>query len=115
MRRFKIGEKVVALNSSTHEKAQPRVKGKIYTVTMIMNCQLCGEELINVNNNPSITNVLECECKHTMNNFHRAFTFGKFFAPIDELDILIEQCVEDENYEDAQLFTEVLETTFIEK
>jgi hypothetical protein len=116
MRIFEIGDKVIALNTPMLPNCQPRIKGKIYTVTMIMNCQLCGVELLNVNNNPSWRpqGQLQCVCNHKMEHFGRGFTDAKHFAPIDDIDELILTCVEDENYEDADFFTKVRETLLIE-
>jgi len=116
MRKFKIGDKVIALNTPTSPNCQYRVKGKIYTVTMVMNCQLCGVELLNIDNKLSTNphTKLQCGCNHRMEHFGRGFTQSKHFAPIDDIDELILTCVEDENYEDADFFTKVRETLLVE-
>jgi hypothetical protein len=58
MKKFKIGDKVVALVGQIHPNAQPRIKGQIYTVIDIMFCSRDGHQLINLGHISSHTEIM---------------------------------------------------------
>lgn len=99
---FKVGEKVIALNScpETDTTRQPRVKGKIYEVKAVMYCSGCGSQKINIGYlSQTGAEKLRCDCNKRVDNEGLKWTNSIHFAKLDNLDKLIEEAVENEDYE----------------
>lgn len=99
---FKVGEKVIALNSSpeTDTTRQPRVKGKIYEIKAISYCSGCGTQRVNIGySSETSTGMVNCHCGKRTPHEGLKWTNSEFFAKLDNLDKLIEEAVENEDYE----------------
>ena len=108
-KRFKIGDKVVALTSNKDEKGQPRVKGKIYTTQAIRYCPGCGEQKINLGISIPIntSSLIMCACNMKRSNEGLYWTSAKFFAKVDDLDSALESALEYEDYELAVMLRDL--------
>jgi hypothetical protein len=108
-RRFKIGDKVVALTNSKTEMGQPRVKGKIYAVHAIQYCPACGEQKINLGISAPIntSSIIICTCNKKRPNEGLYWTSSKFFAKVDDLESALEEAVENEDYELAAMLRDL--------
>jgi hypothetical protein len=102
-KRFKIGDKVVALTSPKTEMCQPRVKGKIYTAHAIRYCPGCGEQKINLGiiTPTDTSNLTACGCGKKYQNEGLHWTLSRYFAKADNLETAIEEALENEDYESA--------------
>jgi len=112
MSNFNLNEKVVALSSASKPN-QPREAGKIYTVTSIFYCDVTGKQMINIDNTKKFGKSLAIKCScGTIHNTrdHYAYTFSEKFIRPDDIDAAIMRAVEVENYELANLLTNILET-----
>lgn len=109
MKRFEIGDKVVALVSSTHPFTQTRIKGNVYTVEDILYCTKCGIQVINIGQKcKGNTGLLECSiCGDTSSNRNLGWTQSRYFAKVDDLSEAIEEAVAEEDYETAALLRDI--------
>jgi hypothetical protein len=99
---FKVGERVIALDScpETDPSRQPRVKGKIYEVKAVLYCSGCGSQKINIGyNSLSTSGQLRCDCNKRGDAEGLKWTNSSHFAKLDNIDNLIKEAVEDEDYE----------------
>ena len=106
---FKVGQKVVALNSQSKTHHQPRTKGSIYTVANLSYCGGCGKQRINFGG------FTECDeirctdgCGFIQPTLLMQWSSSEYFAPLDNLHESISEAEKNEDYELAQLLTEVL-------
>jgi protein-arginine kinase activator protein McsA len=106
MKRFKIGDKVIALNNPPDNNCQPRVKGNTYIVEAIMYCSGCGEQQINIGSSSSKNN-MKCTCGEVVLNKGLKWTHSYLFTKINDLDIAIEEAVENEDYEMAVILRDL--------
>jgi hypothetical protein len=105
-KRFKIGDKVVALTNPKSEFGQPRIKGNTYVVNAIMYCSGCGEQEINIgSSNPK--NTTKCTCGELMLSKGLKWTHSHLFTKINDLDSAIEEAVENEDYEMAAILRDL--------
>jgi hypothetical protein len=105
---FKVGEKVVALDTINDCRSQPIVKGEIYTVNAIRYCSGCGIQIINVMpNQHEISDYVRCVCgnRQPANNMH--WSHYKRFAKIDNLEEVINNAISNEDYEFAGKLNEI--------
>jgi hypothetical protein len=112
MSNFSLNEKVVALNSA-QKPNQPREAGKIYTVTSIFYCDVTGKQMININNTKKCSKTLhiKCSCGKLHNTSdHYAYTFSTNFIRPDDIDAAIMKAVAIEDFEQAILLTNILES-----
>jgi hypothetical protein len=111
-KRFKIGDKVVALTSNRDEKSQPRVKGKIYNVHAIRYCPGCGMQKINLGLPipAGTSNMTVCTCSKKSPSEGLYWTLSKFFAKVDDLDSALESALENEDYELAVMLRDLNKT-----
>lgn len=108
MKRFKIGDSVVALNNPMNSKSQPRVKGTVYKVVDIMYCSGCGVQVINIGESAQINSgFVSCPCNTRTPNKGLAWTQSKYFAKVDDLADAIEAAVAEEDYETAALLRDI--------
>ena len=108
MKRFEIGDKVVALVSSTHDFTQTRIKGNVYIVEDILYCAKCGVQTINIGQNcKGNSGFLQCDCGHTNPNRNLGWTQSKYFAKVDDLADAIEAAVAEEDYETAAMLRDI--------
>ena len=112
---FKVGQKVVALKECSDYRAQPRKKGCIYSVLGVMYCVGCGVQSINIvthHNHPiegrKWDGKLHCNCGCSQPSNDKFWTYSAHFAPLDNLHESISEAEKNEDYELAQLLTEVL-------
>lgn len=106
MKRFNIGDKVIALTDPRNELSQPRVKGKMYIVVSLMYCQKCGDQMISLGVK-SVNGRLLCDCGCAQENDGFFYTRSTNFAKVDEFDQEIAEAVSDENYELASLLRDL--------
>ena len=107
---FKVGEEVIALNSSPVEDTtrQPRIKGKKYIVNAVLYCSGCGTQKINIGyQSTTPTGKLVCDCGKRMDCEGLKWTNSVFFAKLDDIDNLIEEAVENEDYELAATLRDI--------
>lgn len=108
MKRFKIGDSVVALNNPTNSRSQPRVKGTVYKVVDIMYCFGCGMQVINIGerSQPS-SGFVVCTCNVRIPNKDLCWTYSEYFAKVDDLADAIEAAVAEEDYETAAMLRDI--------
>ena len=86
MVKHNIGDKVIAISSNNHEKAQNRIKGNIYVVKDVIYCTKCGEQLVNIGIG-SFRNNFRCLCGNRQYNELKKWTYAKEFIPINKQTI----------------------------
>jgi hypothetical protein len=103
MKQFKVGDNVISLTSSTAPGSQVRKKGKIYQVDATAYCIGCGNQRINIGQRTDSPTVQCGKCDVVQATGERHWTSSEHFIKIDPESIsqAIEECVENENYEDA--------------
>lgn len=106
---FKVGDKVVALKSTSKpDRQQPVIKGNIYTVLGVMYCNRCGVQAINVTNTTVRCSFLICSCGHMISLFDNYYySNSKYFVKIDDIDKELEKAVEAEDYETAIILRDI--------
>lgn len=106
---FKIGEKVIALNSSKGTNAQDRIKGKIYTVTNIMYCPNNGSQIINIENSPAkaSSGKIKCTCGQNHGNWNLGWTLSDRFVRPEDIPAMLEIAVAEEDYDTAILLRDI--------
>ena len=100
MKKFNVGEKVVALTNPFNQFSQPRVKCKIYKVLDVLYCSKCGDQAINVSGKDEDCFV-DCTCGHEQHNNGLWWTSSEYFARPSELQAELEQAEMEERYEDC--------------
>lgn len=111
MKRFNIGETVIALTNPSGVNCQPRVKGQPYVVEAIMYCKGCGLQTINIGPKSESTYVT-CTCGSEQVPDGLYWTASKHFARPQELEAEIEKAVEAEDYETAQELSLINKTIY---
>lgn len=108
MKRFEIGEKVVALTDPPNSNCQKRKKGCIYTVTSMMFCTVRGHQFINIDDQKTIAYLVSCNCgtDHEKPD-DRAYTYSKHFARLSDLEREEKEAVENEDYETAAILRDI--------
>lgn len=104
---FKVGQKVVAIH--THNNRQNSIiMGKIYVISEINYCGSCGVQRVGVGFYDDIK-YTNCINGHREVCVNRVSSFSSHrFAPLDNLHESISEAEKNEDYELAQLLTEVL-------
>ena len=110
MKRFKIGEDVVALTNPLDEYGQPRVKGKVYPVLAVKYCSGCGGQKINIAGTCSINFDLEdCGlCRKTTEADDLWWTDSNLFARPQELQAELEVLESEEKYEECAELVKIM-------
>lgn len=112
MKKFKIGEKVVALTNPLSKNGQPRLKGKIYDVLAKIYCFDCGEQHINicgkVKNIELSKTIFKCRCGSINNSNGLWWTTSEFFARPSELQAELEQAEMEERYEECAELAKIM-------
>ena len=109
MKRFKIGEDVVALTNPPTERCQPRVKGKVYKVLDVCYCSKCGVQKINIAGKTTTkTGMVYCACgyKHPDNGLW--WTHSELFASPSELQAELEALEREEKYEECAELVKIM-------
>lgn len=106
--RFSVGDRVIALTdpAEPYPYCQPRNMGQEYTVEAIIYCSKCGIQSINIG--PVVDKwfdvaIGDCDCGHELNAGMIYWTYSYLFAPVQELDKLIEELLKVEDYETATI------------
>lgn len=101
MKKFNIGDKVIALDSSQEEGQQKRVKGQQYIVCDIIYCAKCGMQAINLGEklNAGWSDKYLCTCGARNDNFGLWWSKSDRFAPIDDIENIMEEAIANEDYE----------------
>ena len=100
MNKFKVGDKVIALTNPQSEGGQFRVKGQTYTVEAIQYCHACGCQNINIGEKPVFNSLyIQCSCGSKQPHNNLGWTNSKYFAPIDNLENIMEEAIANEDYE----------------
>ena len=108
MKRFEIGDSVIALNNPMDYGSQFRVKGKVYKVVDIMYCSGCGIQVINIGESAKINSgFVSCTCNTRTPNKGLSWTQSKYFAKVDDLADAIEAAVAEEDYETAAMLRDI--------
>lgn len=108
MKKFKIGDKVVALTNPQDNMSQPRVKGHIYTVEAILYCNGCGVQTINIGERTN-SYILRCNCGTENQSKGLYWTESKHFAKLDNLEEELKDIIENEDYEFARVLSEIIQ------
>lgn len=110
MKRFEIGEVVIALTNPRSERCQPRTKGSTYVVCAIQYCSKCGTQLINIGPKAriNISGIGVCSCGSYMQHEGLCWTKSDLFARPQELQAEIQEAVAVENYEKAHELQQLL-------
>jgi len=107
-RKHEIGDVVIAINTKK-APSQKRVKGQSYTVTDVMYCETNGDQLVNIDNTPSVgsSNQINCACgkRHKLNE-SLGYTYSIYFINIKNLDAELKEALEQENYDIAIIIRE---------
>lgn len=99
----KIGDKVIALESTVRVNTQPRVKGEVYVVQQVYTCQNCNCQYINYGYKTNLING-KCVCDSSLPSMGLKWTPSKYFANItNEHNIkdLLLVALEEEDYKFA--------------
>lgn len=107
MKKFKIGEKVIALTNPLSDMSQRRVKGNIYTVLAISYCYNCGRQAINIDPTPITAEFTRCNCGARQSTHGLWWTNSKYFSKVDKDSL--QEAIDEENYELAALIRDALE------
>ena len=103
--RYEIGDEVIAI-SSNDERI---VVGKQYTVIDTLFCSKCGCQNINTGLTQRFHRLNCTKCNTATSDNYRKLWTGSFrFVKVDDIESAIDQAVNSENYELAQLLTEHL-------
>jgi hypothetical protein len=94
--KHKIGDTVIALDSSIDELQQFRIKGNSYKVLDIRYCAKCGIQVINITIATSAYNHTTCVCGFISTDSNKWWTKSSLFAPITK-DFL-KKMEEEEDY-----------------
>lgn len=108
--RFKVGDKVIALSSSTRISQQPRVIGEKYVVADVRFCRSCGKQTISLQDSPlSVHQRSQCGCGQNEKST-KMWSYSSLFILDNpkELAIALEEAVKEENYELASILRDVL-------
>ena len=107
MKKFDIGDKVIALTDPLNPGSQPRIKGKIYKVESILYCSYCGEQMINIGETSTSTILHHSKCGNKQENKGLHWTSSDHFSKIDDFDESLQEAIESENYELACLLRDL--------
>lgn len=106
--RHNVGDKVIALSNPPTPTSQFRVKGKTYTVQAIMYCIGCGKQLINIGLTCDFAYFTRCgSCNNRQPANGLYWTDSAQFVKPEDIQETISEAVEEENYELAQLLSEI--------
>jgi len=104
--KFQVNQKVIALTNPFDHTSQQRVKGNIHTITKLSWCHNCGANVINIDNQPSNFETVECDCGGIQSTGGSAWTLASHFAPITEESM--QSLAEAEEYELAAVIRDNL-------
>jgi len=100
MSKFKVGDKVIALVTTLKPGfSQNLIKGKIYVIQKIKYCSECGEQSINIGENEERKSIRCKNCGSSFESKGYAYSSSKRFVLLDEIDELVEECINNEDYE----------------
>lgn len=108
MNKFKVGDKVIALNSKSC-KYSPRTEGEMYTVIATHTCRECGDEWICIHDiNLGRTRSIKCsQCGFDKMQSNSPFVSTRHFALVEQIEskeillIKLNNAIQSENYEEA--------------
>jgi hypothetical protein len=103
---FKVGQKVVALTSHCNGSTSIK-RGVVYVVKMARYCCSCGLQAIGFGSPSTQKNSICINGHISPTQYFSAFSSSRF-APLDNLHESISEAAQNEDYELAQLLTEVL-------
>ena len=99
MKKFKIGEEVIALSTQTAPDCQNRVKGQHYIIKDVRFCSKCGIQVINIQGVCSFIINSECSCGSVTKGLNMEYTNSRHFVKADDLEVRIGEAEKAENYE----------------
>lgn len=104
---YKVGDKVIALNSTVRKNTQPRVKGRIYIVRSIHICSECGRQYINYGytTNKTHNNCTSCNTEFLSKGLK--WTPSKYFCNFDEIGEVLQGALEKEDYQLAIMLRDI--------
>jgi hypothetical protein len=97
--RHYIGDKVVALTNPATDISQFRVKGQIYEVMDAAYCPKCGKQAINIGQKTSLTKTICNTCGTLRDNYGLYWTGSELFVKVDDIEELLTEAINDEDYE----------------
>lgn len=118
MNNFKVGEQVIALKSQPTKTTQPRIKGNLYIVKDVMFCSKCGIQVVNLGYKTPIGygkfSSFMC-CSNVQENNGLYWTRSEYFARPDELESLMLNMANEDNFEGAQEIKDIIDNIQNEK
>lgn len=116
-KRFSVGQKVIALNSSKSKDHQPRIKGNIYVIKSVIYCHNCGLQYLNFGYKANFdTDVFgTCKCGSKTHAKGLLWSNSKNYAPLDDIEEVLRMAVEEEDYEFASLLRDIMKLNKIEQ
>lgn len=108
MRRFEIGQIVVALEDSKEIMQQPFKKGSKYKIRDIGYCAKCGKQFINFTNTTPPSGNSKCiTCSNVQPNSGKTWSSSDHFAAVNDVKEELEKAVANEDYELAALLRDI--------
>ena len=104
--RYKIGDEVIALKSSTSKQQQQRIKGQKYIVNDVKYCYKCGIQCINIGGKTE-SKLVDCECGITNDTNGLGWTYSYIFIKADNLEEVLETAISNEDYELASIIRDI--------
>ncbi len=108
MKKFEIGDYVIALTNPRDESCQSRVKGNIYKVLELKYCSKCGIQSIHIGGKTKIvtSNIGNCGICGVEYTQLMSFTRSELFSKVDEDSL--QEAVSEEEYELAAIIRDNL-------
>ena len=108
MKRFEIGQIVVALEDSKEIMQQPFKKGSKYKIEDIGYCAKCGKQFINFTNLLPPRGSSKCKtCNNIQPNNGKTWSSSEYFALVDDITEELKEAVANEDYELAALLRDI--------
>lgn len=113
--RHKVGDRVVALSSSNDPYTPEHKRGVIYKVLSVSYCKKCGCQSIGIGTSSRdydyTSTMCYCGFRDHYDGSHELMSFR--FAPLDNLSQYISEAEQNEDFELAQLLTEIAQQELI--
>jgi hypothetical protein len=105
--RFQIGDRVIALSTTTSSSLQARERGRMYIVEHVRYCSGCGNHMINIGVKTNVSGV-QCVCNRVLDSHGKSWTRSTEFALVDQSTLKAFE--ESEEYELAAIIHKILTT-----
>jgi len=108
--KHKIGDKIIALESSDSTCAHPRIKGNIYTVSEILTCSECGTQYISAGYKTTLFDGECTNCNSIQETRGFKWTPSIHFVNIndsEQIKFALKEAVEVEDYNFAIILRDI--------